>query len=89
MKRTRGERRDLTLRKRRSNYKKLRQRERSSISPDSVLWRRAKSDGHYPRWANDPEIDGMPKYWFMNHKEEEFGEWTEKEKKDYQESKEL
>ena len=87
MRRTRGERRDNNLRKRRQKYNKLRARGgRSIYDSDSQNWRRAKSDSPWPRWAYDP--DNTYTYgWF--EKEAKFGTWSDKEKKSLQEAKDV
>ena len=102
MKRTRGERRDLTLRKRRQRYNKLRKREgrRAYSTADSVNWRRAKSDDPWPRWANDPDdfwerrrrgevtMDDFYTDWRFRS-ESQFGTWSDKERKSFEEAKEI
>ena len=102
MRRSRGDRRDLALRKRLHRYNQLRETYRSRWQSDSELWRRAKSDTGFPKWANDPDDDqrimeelrsigvatnrhGM---WYYREGAR-FGVWSDKERRDLQEAKEI
>ena len=88
MRRSRGERRDLALRKRLHKYNQLRDSYAGWWNPNSRIWRIAKTDSYWPRWTRDPEPEDAFLY-SMRQKEEKHGIWSDRDKKSYQEAKEV